>query len=169
MATGHGDPGRGLQTRASWRRNRPILTSDANARYHPVTSCAGASKPWFDPTRIPQREACAQSAGRSRIWIAVDGDLDPHGRRSGSPRTGHRVLFLFFSSSFNNINRLLGRDLMERRYSEKDEAFWRKMVLPEEDRAFLTSAEWKGSYRWFRSENVVCRRCSLAASRPERR
>jgi hypothetical protein len=45
---------------------------------------------------------------------------------------------------------------MERRFSEKDEAFWRKMVLPEEDRVSLTSAEWKGGYRWFRSENVVC-------------
>jgi hypothetical protein len=45
---------------------------------------------------------------------------------------------------------------MRKRYSEKDEAFWRKLVWPEEDRRSLTSAEWKGGYRWFRSENVVC-------------
>jgi hypothetical protein len=43
---------------------------------------------------------------------------------------------------------------MKRRYSEKDETFWQKMVLPEDDR--LTS-EWRGiGYRWFRSENIVC-------------
>jgi hypothetical protein len=41
--------------------------------------------------------------------------------------------------------------LIEKRYSEKEEAFWRKMILPEEDRAF----EWRGGYRWFRSANVV--------------
>ena len=44
---------------------------------------------------------------------------------------------------------------MERRYSKKDETFWQKMVLPEEDR--LADTEWKGvGYRWFRSENVRC-------------
>ena len=44
---------------------------------------------------------------------------------------------------------------MKRRYSEKEEAFWQKMVLPEEDR-ILIDAQWYGGYRWFRSENVVC-------------
>jgi hypothetical protein len=44
---------------------------------------------------------------------------------------------------------------MERRFSEKDETFWQKMVLPEEDR--LADTEWRGvGYRWFKSENVVC-------------
>ena len=45
--------------------------------------------------------------------------------------------------------------MLEKRYSEKEEAFWRKMILPQEDRAYLTGAEWKGGYRWFRSVNVV--------------
>jgi hypothetical protein len=47
---------------------------------------------------------------------------------------------------------------MERCYSEKDEAFWRKMILPEEDRlASLVGTGWTGvGYRWFKSENVVC-------------
>jgi hypothetical protein len=47
---------------------------------------------------------------------------------------------------------------MERRYSERDEAFWQKMILPEEERrTSLADTEWKGvGYRWFRNENVVC-------------
>ena len=47
---------------------------------------------------------------------------------------------------------------MKRRYSEKEETFWRKMVLPEEDRlVLLTNVEWTGvGYRWFRSPNIVC-------------
>jgi hypothetical protein len=63
---------------------------------------------------------------------------------------------LFFSCSLSSIIRELRQLIMERRYSEKDETFWRRMVLPEEDRSSLTDAEWKGGYRWFRSENVVC-------------
>ncbi|MGA8699738.1 MAG: hypothetical protein WB689_39105 [Xanthobacteraceae bacterium] len=44
---------------------------------------------------------------------------------------------------------------MEKRYSKKDETFWQKMILPEEDR--LADTEWKGvGYRWFKSENIVC-------------
>jgi hypothetical protein len=46
---------------------------------------------------------------------------------------------------------------MLKRYSEKEETFWQKMILPEEDRlASLANTEWKGGYRWFRSENIVC-------------
>jgi hypothetical protein len=46
---------------------------------------------------------------------------------------------------------------MERRYSAKDESFWQKMILPEEDRLSLAGAGWTGvGYRWFRSKNVVC-------------
>jgi hypothetical protein len=41
---------------------------------------------------------------------------------------------------------------MKKRYSEKEEDFWRKMILPEEDR---DGVKWKGGYRWFRSPNVV--------------
>jgi hypothetical protein len=43
---------------------------------------------------------------------------------------------------------------MKKLYSEKDELFWQKLLLPEEDRPHY--AEWCGGYRWFRSSNVVC-------------
>jgi hypothetical protein len=46
------------------------------------------------------------------------------------------------------------RQPIEKKYSEDDEAFWQKLVLPQEERVRLT--EWKGrGYRWFRSKNVV--------------
>ena len=36
------------------------------------------------------------------------------------------------------------------------DAFWRKMTLPEEDRRCqLCPPQWNGSYRWFRSPNIV--------------
>jgi hypothetical protein len=36
------------------------------------------------------------------------------------------------------------------------DAFWRRLVLPEEDRRCLSyPSPWNGSYRWFRSPNVV--------------
>jgi hypothetical protein len=44
---------------------------------------------------------------------------------------------------------------MEKRYTAKDETFYRKLILPEEERgdhAVVPSA----GYRWFRSANVVC-------------
>jgi hypothetical protein len=34
-------------------------------------------------------------------------------------------------------------------------AFWRKLVLPQEERMRL-GIPWHGGYRWFRSPNVVC-------------
>jgi hypothetical protein len=39
----------------------------------------------------------------------------------------------------------------------EDEAFLRRLVLPEEDRRRLYPATrpWTGGYRWFRSENVI--------------
>jgi hypothetical protein len=43
---------------------------------------------------------------------------------------------------------------MEKRFSVKEEAFWQKRVLSEEDHR-LMGVEWKGGYRWFRSTNVV--------------
>ena len=43
---------------------------------------------------------------------------------------------------------------MGRRYSETEESFWQKLVLPEEDKR-LSGIEWTGGYRWFRSENVI--------------
>jgi hypothetical protein len=37
-----------------------------------------------------------------------------------------------------------------------DEAFWRKRILPEEDRRSRSIPPlWNGSYRWFRSSNIV--------------
>ena len=42
---------------------------------------------------------------------------------------------------------------LQKRYTEREEAFWQRRVLPEEDRDVIT--ERKG-YRWFRSTNIVC-------------
>jgi hypothetical protein len=40
---------------------------------------------------------------------------------------------------------------MERTRTPKEEAFWQKLILPEEDK----DARWGGyGYRWFRSPNV---------------
>jgi hypothetical protein len=39
---------------------------------------------------------------------------------------------------------------------DDDDLFWQKLVLPEEDRRRLYPAmSWTGSYRWFRSVNVI--------------
>jgi hypothetical protein len=38
----------------------------------------------------------------------------------------------------------------------EDETFLRRVVFPEEERRQLTSAQWDGSYRWFKSPNVIC-------------
>jgi hypothetical protein len=35
------------------------------------------------------------------------------------------------------------------------DAFWRQLVIAEEDRPLVTSAKWEGEFRWFRSPNVV--------------
>jgi hypothetical protein len=40
-------------------------------------------------------------------------------------------------------------------WTEKEERFWQRLILPEEDRRLYTSAPWKGGYRWFRSPNIV--------------
>jgi hypothetical protein len=43
------------------------------------------------------------------------------------------------------------------RNNDDDGLFWRKLILPQEERRRLfPDAPWKGGYRWFRSENVVC-------------
>jgi hypothetical protein len=46
--------------------------------------------------------------------------------------------------------------LVGRRFSAKDEAFYRRLILPEEDRAEYAALQPKRSYRWFRSKNIVC-------------
>jgi hypothetical protein len=40
------------------------------------------------------------------------------------------------------------------RQTEDEDAFWRKLVLPQEDRMRL-GIPWQGGYRWFKSTNVV--------------
>jgi len=42
-----------------------------------------------------------------------------------------------------------------RRYDE-EQAWLRQFVIPEEDRPRFTSMPWRGEYRWFRTDNVVC-------------
>ncbi len=37
---------------------------------------------------------------------------------------------------------------------EDEDAFWRKLVLPQEERIRL-GIPWQGGYRWFRSPNVI--------------
>jgi hypothetical protein len=36
----------------------------------------------------------------------------------------------------------------------EDHSFWQRLILPEEERRRLRN--WDGSYRWFRSANVIC-------------
>jgi len=39
---------------------------------------------------------------------------------------------------------------------QNDDRFWQRLILPEEDRRRLHPATpWTGSYRWFRSANVI--------------
>jgi hypothetical protein len=40
-----------------------------------------------------------------------------------------------------------------RHREEKGTAFWQRFVLPEEERRWIR--DWEGSFRWFRSSNVV--------------
>lgn len=47
--------------------------------------------------------------------------------------------------------------LTQVRNDDDDDIFWRKLILPEEDRRRLSpDMTGKGGYRWFRSKNVVC-------------
>ena len=39
---------------------------------------------------------------------------------------------------------------------DQQHAFARLVLPPEEDRARLALARWKGGYRWFKAPNVVC-------------
>lgn len=39
------------------------------------------------------------------------------------------------------------------RRSEREEAFWQRLTKPEEERRWIR--DWRGSYRWFRSPNVI--------------
>ncbi len=45
---------------------------------------------------------------------------------------------------------------MELNRKQDDDHFWQRLVLPEVDRRWLYPAmTWTGSYRWFRSTNVI--------------
>ena len=37
----------------------------------------------------------------------------------------------------------------------EDEAFRQRFTLPAEERSLWTTAKWDGSYRWFKSPNVI--------------
>jgi hypothetical protein len=39
---------------------------------------------------------------------------------------------------------------------EAEHEFYRLISIPQEDWSLFTTAKWQGSYRWFRSPNVVC-------------
>jgi hypothetical protein len=43
---------------------------------------------------------------------------------------------------------------MEKRYSERTMEFYRKKILPEEERETLM--KWDGLFRWFKSPNILC-------------
>jgi hypothetical protein len=54
--------------------------------------------------------------------------------------------------------------LTQVRNDNDDDIFWRKLILPEEDRRRLSpDMTGKGGYRWFRSKNVVCSQCESSA------
>lgn len=40
--------------------------------------------------------------------------------------------------------------------TDEGEAFWQQFVFPEEERLEWTAARWDGSYRWFKTPNVIC-------------
>jgi hypothetical protein len=40
------------------------------------------------------------------------------------------------------------------RRAEDEDAFWRRLVLPEEDHLRM-GKPWTGGYRWFRSPNII--------------
>jgi hypothetical protein len=65
------------------------------------------------------------------------------------------TLFLFVLSLSNIDGRRKLVGTLVRRYAESDEAFYRRLILPEEQRRLLTTAKWDGSFRWFRSPNVI--------------
>lgn len=44
--------------------------------------------------------------------------------------------------------------MIEKRHSPQTMAFYRKLILPEEDKAEPTPP--RCGFRWFRSDNVVC-------------
>jgi len=70
--------------------------------------------------------------------------------------------YLLFLMSLEGPPTVLERKVMMTSIQEaleaydREHAFARSVLLPEEDRAKLTAARWEGGYRWFRTPNVVC-------------
>jgi hypothetical protein len=50
----------------------------------------------------------------------------------------------------------MGDVLLIKRYSKKEEQFFREMMFPEEERQRYTTKPWDGGFRWFRARNVIC-------------
>ena len=45
---------------------------------------------------------------------------------------------------------------MEPNHTQWDEdAFWRQLIVSVEDRSPWTTEKWDGSYRWFKSTNII--------------
>jgi hypothetical protein len=44
---------------------------------------------------------------------------------------------------------------MAQAFEDDDDAFWQRLVIPEEDRLRIGQIA-TGGYRWFRSRNVIC-------------
>jgi len=83
-------------------------------------------------------------------------------RRAYGPKS---ILCLQLSALLNVVRRpptVLERKVMVTSIQQaleaydREHAFARSVLLPEEDRAKLTAVRWEGGYRWFRTPNVVC-------------
>jgi hypothetical protein len=46
-------------------------------------------------------------------------------------------------------------DTLIRVHSEEEVLFWRRLILPEEEKGFFVP-KWKGGYRWFRDPKILC-------------
>jgi hypothetical protein len=54
-----------------------------------------------------------------------------------------------------------GCKMIEKRFSEREDAFFRNLCIPEEDRHRYTSSPWDGSFRFFKS-----RQCDMPGALP---
>jgi hypothetical protein len=75
------------------------------------------------------------------------------GKRGVAPGK-HRVLILYILFVLFLIRE--SKMVNEAQQNRSSETLWRSMILPEEDRRCqLCRPQWNGSYRWFRSLNVI--------------
>ena len=86
-----------------------------------------------------------------------------------SPNMPLRHTVPFFSISlllFSKIEELkpMADSILERvRRHDEEQALLRQFVIPEELRRRFTSMPWRGEYRWFESDNIVCLEKARAA------